>query len=118
MEWEDDWCTYCSSFGVSEGEFDPCSCNAAIDLSRILQAQESRPGTIASCMLEMSYLVEVLKEDQVDCPVEPPLGAVQHKLTFIPIHKEDLYECVQTIHTVLLLEIDRLNLVLQLRWRS
>ncbi|KAL5480000.1 hypothetical protein EMCRGX_G023613 [Ephydatia muelleri] len=76
-----------------------------------LKAQESRPGTTASCMLEMSYLVEVLKEDQVDCPVEPPLGAVQHKLTFIPIPKEDLYECVQTIHTVLLLEINRLNLV-------
>ena len=90
----DDWCTYCSSFGVSEGEFDPCSCHAAIDLSCILQAQESRPGTIASCMLEMSYLVEVLKDDQVDCPVEPPLGAVQHKLTFIPIPKEDLYECI------------------------
>ena len=31
--------------------------------------------------------------------------------TFIPIPKEDLYECVQTIRTVLLLEIDRLNLV-------
>eukprot|EP00731_Ephydatia_muelleri_P025047 Em0017g130a len=92
-------------------EFDPCSCPAAIDLSRILQAQESRPGTTASCMLEMSYLVEVLKDDQVDCPVEPPIGAVQHKLTFIPIPKEDLYECVQTIHTVLLLEINRLNLV-------
>ena len=39
--------------------------HAAIDLSRILQAQESGPGTIASCMLEMSYLVEVLKDDQV-----------------------------------------------------
>eukprot|EP00731_Ephydatia_muelleri_P025041 Em0017g124a len=76
-----------------------------------LKAQESRPGTTASCMLEMSYLVEVLKDDQVDCPVEPPIGAVQHKLTFIPIPKEDLYECVQTIHTVLLLEINRLNLV-------
>ena len=62
-------------------------------------------------MLEMSYLVEVLKDDQVDCPVEPLIGAVQHKLTFIPIPKEDLYKCVQTIRTVLLLEINRLNLV-------
>ena len=55
--------------------------------------------------------MEVLKDDQVDCPVDPPIGAVQHKLTFIPIPKEDLYEYVQTISTVLLLEIDRLNLV-------
>ena len=55
--------------------------------------------------------MEVLKDDQVDCPVEPPIGALQHKLTFIPIPREDLYECVQTIRTVLLLEIDRLNLV-------
>ena len=87
-----------------------CSCHAAIYLSHIVQAQESRPGTIASCMLEMSYLVEVLKDDQVDCPVEPPVGADQHKLTFIPIPKEDLYECAQTIRTVLLTEIDRLHL--------
>ena len=59
----------------------------------------------------MTFLVEVLKDYQVDCPVDLPIGAVQHKLTFISIPKEDLYECVQTIRTVLLLEIDRLNLV-------
>ena len=32
--------------------------------------------------------LEVLN-DQVDCPVEPPVGAVQHNLTFIPIPKEE-----------------------------
>ena len=31
-----DWCTFCSSYGVSEGEFDSRSCRAAIDLSHIV----------------------------------------------------------------------------------
>ena len=64
-------------------------------LISVVQAQGSGPRTIASCTLEMSYLVEVLKDDQVSCAIESSVGDVQHKLTFIPIPKEDLHECVE-----------------------